>query len=97
MQSWEVLAESLAETNEIFGLANLAMAAAVVALGEQSGGERIIPSVDNNSAAGALNRAPSRIQAILVSIESSWMRSASVGIMLGSARSFRGESSVNSQ
>ena len=58
----KVKTDSLVETNEIFGLETFAMVAAVAAWGEQPRGEEMIRFVDNDAAAGALIKAPSRIQ-----------------------------------
>ena len=65
----KVLTDSLVETNEIFGIEMFATAAAVVASGEQLSGRRVILSVGHGPAAGALIKAPSRIQVIFSFIE----------------------------
>ena len=49
-----VLADSLMETIEVFGLEMLALTADVLTLGGQLRGKRMIPFVGNDAAAGAL-------------------------------------------
>ena len=65
----QVLAGSPMGTNEIFGLEAFAKVAAVVALGEQLGGRRMILPAGHSAAAGALFKAPSRVQVIAALIE----------------------------
>ena len=52
------------------------MVSAVIALGEQMGGERMISTLDNNAASGAVIQASPRARAILAITESLWLRVA---------------------
>ena len=75
----DLLISSLAETNEIFGLELFAMVSAVMALGEQLRGKRMILFLDNNAAAGAMIKASSRVKIILAITECFWQQVAQLG------------------
>ena len=66
------LLRSLEATNEIYGLEMFAMVSAIVTLGDQLRGKRILLFLDNNAAAGALIKGSSRILVVLAMIESFW-------------------------
>ena len=76
-----LLLESFQDTDEMSSLEMFAMVAAVAALGEQLGGERMMLRLDDNAAAGALSEASSKIQAILACIKLSGMHGAAVSSM----------------
>ena len=65
----QLLLESFQDTDEMSSLEMFAMVAAVAALGEQLGGERMMLRLDDNAAAGALSEASSKIQTILACIK----------------------------
>ena len=75
----DLLLESLKETNEIFGLELFAMVSAVMALGEQLKGKRMILFLDNNAASGAMIKASSRVKIILAITECFWQHVAQLG------------------
>ena len=64
--------ESLAASNEIYGLELPPMVAAAAALGGQLKGSRIILFLGNNASAGYLGKAASRAPVLLALIKSSW-------------------------
>ena len=66
------LLKSLETTNEIYGLEMFAMVSAVITLGEQLRGKRIMLFLDNNAASGALIKGSSRVLIVLAMIESFW-------------------------
>ena len=66
------LLRSLETTNEIFGLEMFAMVSAVITLGDQLRGKRIMLFLDNNAASGALIKGSSRVLIVLAMIESFW-------------------------
>ena len=66
------LLRSLETTNEIFGLEMFAMVSAVITLGDQLRGKRIMLFMDNNAASGALIKGSSRVLIVLAMIESFW-------------------------
>ena len=66
------LLRALRATNEIYGLEMFAMVSAIITLGEQLRGKRILLFLDNNAAAGALIKGSSRILVALAMIESFW-------------------------
>ena len=75
----DLLLESLKETNEIFGLELFAMVSAVMALGGQLKGKRMILFLDNNAASGAMIKASSRVKIILAITECFWQHVAELG------------------
>ena len=66
------LSRSLETTNEIYGLEMFAMVSAVITLGDQLRGKRIMLFLDNNAASGALIKGSSRVLVVLATIESFW-------------------------
>ena len=72
----DLLLNSLAATNEIFGLGLFAMVSSVISLGEQLRGKKIILFSANNAASGAMIKASSRVQIILAITERFWQRVA---------------------
>ena len=66
------LLRSLETTNEIYGLEMFAMVSAVITLGDQLRGKRIMLFLGNNAASGALIKGSSRVLVVLAMIESFW-------------------------